>query len=214
MLSMPIPTAKRDAIHLTDVMLEYSGVLEALLGVVYSLDMKFVQDIVRASLVLDLAEKWDFLHVRPLISGKVLQSTFSANNTPVADEFELSLKLRDPKLASAVLLEHFDIRWAVPSEEQEDSLPFSSCDVQRRYDERSPDLNNAFQYGSVGEKIFELGTWGYDRFLRTPPTAVWSLLHAMHVGTTQRAKYDEDKVSKEFERVLTLACKSQQLEYS
>jgi len=205
MLSMPSSTAQRDAIHLSDEMLEYSWVLEALLGVVYSLDMKFVEGIVRASLVLDLAEKWDFLHVRPLISGKVLQSTFIADN-PLADEFELSLKLRDPKLASAVLLEHFDICWAGPSEEQEDSSPFSSSDVQRRYDECSPNLNNAFQYGSIGERLFDLGTWGYDRFLRTPPTAIWSLLHAMHVGTTQKAKYDVNKVSKEFERVLTLAC--------
>jgi hypothetical protein len=70
-----IPYPERARIELSDPMLEHSWVPKALLGIVYSLDMKFVADVVQASLFLDLAEKRDFLHVRPLLSGTILKRT-------------------------------------------------------------------------------------------------------------------------------------------
>jgi len=59
-----------------------------------------------------------------------------------------------------------------------------------------------------GGEIFDVGTWSYGHLLLTSPTVVWALLRAIHIGTITPAELDHEKVAKEFERLLTLACKS------
>jgi hypothetical protein len=211
MLSMPKPssTSERTVIHIWDTMLEHSWALEPLLDVVYTMDMRFLDHELRAHLVLDLAEKWDFAQARALIHAALSRRVHSPEPPSFRRDFGLSLKSKDPKLASACIKGYKDKRWgpSTTSAEKDGDLPFSKRTIRPKYDDPAPGLEGS---GAIsGGKIVDLGAWGYNRFLQVPPSAVWALLRATHVGTTKPAEIDPDKVAEEFERLLTLACKSQ-----
>jgi len=77
--------------------------------------------------------------------------------------------------------------------------------IRQVYDEATPGLlSEDFMEGG---RVFDVATWSYGSFLLTPPTVLWALLRATHVGTTRPATIDSDKVADEFERLLKLACK-------
>jgi hypothetical protein len=77
--------------------------------------------------------------------------------------------------------------------------------IRQVYEDPAPALVD--QSWVAGGRAFEVGTWSYADFLLTPPTVLWALLRAEHVGTTKPAKLEHGKVAEEFERLLTLACK-------
>jgi len=202
MLSMPSSTAQRDAIRLSDEMLEHSWVLEALLGIVYTSDLKFLAKIDRAYLVIDLADKWDFVHIRPAVHGAMGRDTY---NKSTSSRFEMALKLKDAKLAASWIRSHHNVSWTQASTDNSNNLdPFTGVDVSPDFEDRAPALQDCL--AMPGERVFDIGTWAYWRFLKLSPTTAWALLRATHVGTTQHAKLDHNKVATEFERLLTLAC--------
>jgi hypothetical protein len=66
MLLMPNSTARNDPIHLSDAKLETGPVVRRLLDIVYTSVTTCIDDPIIYA-VLDLAEKWDFDHVRHAI---------------------------------------------------------------------------------------------------------------------------------------------------
>lgn len=200
MLSMPNSAARKDPIYLTDEKLEKSITLKCLLDVMYTLETSVI-DTSEVYAVLDLAEKWDFQHVRHAIRRDLPHS-----NTYMFPRFQVSLKLKDPKLIAGFVKRDHDVVWSHPS--KGDSSPEKFFDIHRRtrhvYEDPLPGLKGE---GRVPDaRVFDVGTWPYTHFLLTPPTVIWALLRATHVGTTTPAKIDHKKVGNEFERLHTLAC--------
>lgn len=206
MFSIPTTSAtKRDPIELSDPMLEHSWVLESLLGVIYDLNMDFLSDGLRVHLVLDLADKWEFTKARALVHGAIAQDVFHRKGS-ITERFEISLKLKDPRMAATWIKEFSTKVWGSSLVESEWALPFSKDSIRRMYDDSAAGLRPIS--AADGGSIWDLGTWRYETFLKLPPTAVWALLRAVYVGTERTAQIDYNEVAEEFERLLTLACKS------
>jgi hypothetical protein len=203
MLSMPHSSARKDPVYLTDEKLERSGVLKVLLDIMYTLKTADIDALVMFA-VLDLAEKWDFDHVRHTIRR---DSADHGSSKCTFHLFELSIKFKDPSLIAGFPRSRHNAKWT-------NSPTGSAIDTFRRrdlirqvYDEAAPGLLNQSYVG--GGRIFDAATRAYGDFLLTPPTVLWALLRATYVGTTVLpAKIDSDKVADEFERLLKLACKS------
>jgi hypothetical protein len=201
MLSMPNFAVRRDPIYLTDEKLEHSDVVETLLDIMYTLKTANIDTSVMFA-VLDLAEKWDFDHVRHTIRRDL---SYHGSNEYMFHHFQLSTQFKDPSLIASFVTRGHDVIW---DDDQSCSLIeyFARQRLVRQvYDEPAPDLLN--QSDVVGSRMFEVGTWSYGNFLLTPPTVLWALSRATYVGTTTPAKIDHKKVADEFERLLKLACK-------
>jgi hypothetical protein len=206
MFSIPTTSStKRDPIELLDPMLEHSWVLESLLGVIYDLNMDFLSDGLRVHLVLDLADKWEFTKARALVHGAIAQDVFHRKGS-ITERFEISLKLKDPRMAATWIREFSTKVWGSSLVESEWVLPFSKDSIRRMYDDSAAGLRPIS--AAAGGRIWDLGTWRYETFLKLPPTAVWALLRAVYVGTERTAQIDYNEVAEELERLLTLACKS------
>lgn len=199
---MPDSAARRDPIYLTDERLEHSGVLEELLDIMYAFEMKKTSRLSYA--VIELAEKWDLAQVLLAIRQHL---PLPKSNINLFSRFQLSMKLKDASLIAGFPKRKSHVTWL-------DSSAFSAIEDFRRkrlarrqvYDEAAPALLNESYVG--GSRMFDAATWSHSSFLHTPPTVLWALLRATYVGTTTPAEIDSDKVADEFERLLTLACKS------
>jgi len=198
---MPDSAARRDPIYLTDERLEQSGVLDELLDIMYAFEMGKTGRLSYA--VIELAEKWDFAQVllairRHLSHRDSYEYTFH--------RFQLSIKLKDPSLIAGFPRSKHDVEWIdSPTDPAVDNFRRNRL-IRHVYEEAAPGLLNENCVG--GGLVFDIATWPYGDFLLTPPTVLWALLRATHVGTTTPAKIDTDKVADEFERLLKLACES------
>jgi hypothetical protein len=197
MLSLANSAKQRDPITLTDKVLERSAVLEMMLDIVYTQEVDCLQYITLHK-VLGLAGKWEFEFVPRLIKSELQRHDLDVKRRKF-QIFELSLLFKDPSLIARWVNAYHHVTWDAPVG------IFYSCDVRQDYEEAAQGLKNVLEIGGAG--IFEVGGWGYQRFLRTSPTVIWALLRATRLDTTRAAKIDYDVVAKEFEKLLTLACK-------
>jgi len=210
LLSMPNsgPDPKRAAIELSDPMLEHSWVLEPLLDIVYTGDTSLIDEMRRTRLVLDLADKWEFGQARALIHGAVSTRVLTeAGGWSIKANLSLCIRLKDPKLVAACIRAHRNETWSTSrSKKPEPNLapPFSNDSLRRSYDGCAPGLKKIRSLQST--QVLDLGTWAYMNFLQIPPTIVWAMLRATHLGTTKMATIDHEKVLPEIEKLLTLAC--------
>jgi hypothetical protein len=205
MISMSTSSAQRDPIVFTGEIIEHSWIVEALLGVLYHSDMSFLTDGIRTHILIELVEKWDFVHVKDLIHGGIARHV-SDGKQSVTERFELSLQLKDPHLAAPFIRDYNHKVWGgTPAPDPGPAgLPFLRDNVRQTYETPAPGLKSHRTVS--GGQIFDLGTWRYETFLKLPPTTVWALLRATVVGTSEPAEIDYGSVAREFERLLTLAC--------
>lgn len=198
---MPNTATQTDPIYLTDEKLEREVVLSKLLDVVYDMDTSVI-NFDCAFAVLDLAEKWEFDHVRELIR---LALSHYKSKEHMFHRFHISIRLKDPDSMSGFIEREHSTKWTT-----EPGLGTTSERLSRKrfyqqaHEKPAPGLLDADF--AAGGRTFEAGTWSYGDFLLTSPTVLWALLRATHVGTTTPARLDHGKVAKEFERLLTLAC--------
>jgi len=210
MLSIPNPGSdpKRAPIELSDPMLEHSWALEPLLDIVYTMDTSLIDELRRTYLVLDLADKWEFVQARALIHAAVSTRVLTKARS-IKATLSLCIRLKDPKLVAACIRAYRNETWSVPHPTKPDpdlDLLFSKDSIRQNYDERAPNLAN---FASLkGAKVLDLGTWRYTSFLQIPPTIVWAMLRATHLGATKMAIIDHEKVLHELEKLLILACES------
>jgi hypothetical protein len=199
---MPSFAVRRDTIHLTDEKLERSRVLKILLDIMYSLETTEIYS-GEMFTVLDLADKWDSAHVRHTIRRDLSQHDSTRYKSR---RFHLSIRLKDPGLIAGFPRHEHDFVWSASRTDSAIDSFRKQRLVRPVYDEAAPGLlNESFVKGG---RLFDAATWSYGAFLLTPPTVLWALLRATYVGTTKPAKIDHEKVADEFERLLTLACKS------
>jgi hypothetical protein len=197
MLSLANSAKQRDPIILSDKVLEQSTVLAMMLDIVYTLKV----DCARYKTVykvLGLAEKWELESILRLIKLELQRYNLDCD-TRRFKMFELSLEFKDPSLISHWVKKYHHINW------EKHSGPFVPWISRRSYEEAVQGLKDVCEIGGAG--IFEVGGWAYQTLLVTPPTVVWALLRATHLGTTQAAEIDYDVVAEEFEKLLTRACK-------
>ena len=202
MLSLPNSAAQRDPIFLTDQKTETALVLRSLLNIVYKMDMSVI-DYTTVYGVIAFAEKWDFEHVLELIRREI--SNFDRQADNYFHYFQLSSRLQEPRIAASWLKRYLCTIW-----NHEDRSPREDFQSQIKYrDPFDEPATGLLDEGTVkGGRCFDVGTWAYGSVILTSPTVLWALLRATHVGTTTPAAIDSEKVAEEFERLLTLACKS------
>ena len=205
MLMNPDATAKRDPIYMTDDKLENASVLGILLDIMYTLEISDVSSVDMFA-VLDLADKWDFDHVRHTVyrDHPNYRDGHRENNKHLFRRFHLSIKSKDPSLIAGFTRRDHNIKWR-KFPQKSAIWRFRRDSVSRPlYDEEAPGLLNEDRI--EGARSFDVGTWSYGDLLLTPPTVLWALLRATQIGTTTPAKIDPGKIADEFERLLTLAC--------
>ena len=214
MLSIPNPgpDPKRAPIELSDPMLEHSWALAPLLRVVYNGDTSLIDEMRRTRLVLDLADQWEFAQARTLVHGAVSTRVLTdAGGWSIKATLSLCIRLNDPKLVAACIRAYRNETWSTSRSKKPEpnrDLPFSSASLRQTYDEAALGLTS---FGPLkGSQVLDLGSWGckHKGFLKIPPTIAWAMLRATHLGTTKIAIIDHEKVSEEFEKLLTLACES------
>ena len=196
---MPDSAARRGPLYLTDAKLERSEVVEHLLDIIYTFENKYVGS--RLFAVIDLAEKWDFAQVLHTIRRDLSNLDARADTFL---RFQLSIKLKEPRAIANCLRRRHSVAWRDIRGDPQANRFVSYQTTRSVYDEAAPKLLDEDFIG--GNRVFDVATWSYGSFLLTPPTVLWTLLRATHVGTTSPAQIDHDKVADEFERLLTLAC--------
>lgn len=200
MFALPRSAAQQDPIYLSDEVMERGPNVECLLDIVYTMDTSVI-DCGQVYSVLDLAKKWSFDKVRQAIHN-VLPNPNRYN----FHRFQVSIKLEDPKLIAGFVKRDHHVVWNNASGGSPADFFANNRRYRPLYGGPAPGLIEIDAMN--GGKLFEIGTWRYIQILLTPPTVVWALLRATHVGTITPAKINYDKVAEEFERLLTLACTS------
>jgi hypothetical protein len=205
---MPNFAVRRDPIYLTDETLERSRVLKILLNIMYTLETTEIYS-GEMFTVLDLADKWDFEHVRHTIRRDLSQHESTRYKFR---RFYLSIRLKDPSLIAGFPRHEHNFVWSASRTDSAIDSFRKQRLVRPVYDEAAQGLLNESFVG--GGRMFDAATWSYGAFLLTPPTVLWALLRATYVGTTTPAKINSDRVADEFERLLTLACESPRIRLS
>lgn len=195
--------SQRDPIILTDLLIEHSWILESLLDAVYELEVTCLNDYRRARAVVDLAEKWCFGHVLKLIKqhfehGKCNGSRLSS------DRLAFALVLKDQSQANACVEAWRARRWGVgkAAVRPGDLEALFKASEPYLYDEPVRYLlgHNAI----VGAQSFDLGTWGYRKFLQLRPSVVWAILRARQNATTSESVVDGEVFQDKFAELLKI----------
>jgi hypothetical protein len=208
-------TTKR--LPLFDTTLEHSSIIEIILDAIYLSEINGCKDITTAYRVINLAQKWECLHVLKLLKRDLaLQSLALSLNGPRADHFRLALKLGDYHLMGLLFQRERDatVRLEGVSGLKQGSdgiLPLRDEDVDRLYDTPSTGfLGTSELQGdmTLESPMYELGGLGYTEFLRLPPTVVWALLRSTYFARRAccEVSIDMDQMSKQFEGLLHKAC--------
>jgi len=148
--------------------------------------------------VIDLAEKWDFLHV-----VKLVKFHFRNNKTDQQSgrRLTLAMAINEKEVATeSVKTWHTGIWKPSPSIVQEKPVPaFDSL-----YLHGSPIAELLGERTIDGGKVLELGTWGYRSYLGLSPTTAWALLRARHLATTVPCEVDGARFKAEFSKLLDI----------
>jgi hypothetical protein len=193
--------AQRDPIHLRDKQLEIADNVGYLLDMVYTMEVDVLDYTVFP--LLRLAAKWECELIRKVIHRELDRAP---QDEYAFHRFNVAIGLKEPQLSAGFLKHWHDLIWGGDPNPNPRERLAAQRNARETYEPPAPGLVNVGYL--EGGKMFEPGTIGYGAFLLISPTVLWALYRATHVGTTTPAKIDHNKVAKEFERLLTLACES------
>jgi len=208
MIALASSNIQRDPIHLSDITLENSKVVEKALDIIYTYhyDVSLIKSEVNLiKFVIDFAKKWEITMITDIISrglSSEIKHDLDDGNGQHFEQFLVALHSGDNKLAArACRLASYHEMWAAENEEQ--MLARKADEMRESETIGTHYLSDVEAKGLSGDDLslackegacFNFGAMPYKEFLEVPPTMVWIILRSAILKLERGNDTDEEIV--------------------
>lgn len=208
MLSLNELQDRPEKLIFTDILLENSALIQALLDLLYRHRLPPIYETTLLLHLIDLADKWDVQVVREVVK-KHLEAAFYKSSTCLFNLFLVAVKLEDHALAAA-LIQH---------EESPDGLRLEGNWKYRFLPVQTYDRQATVEEYSHLPSLYHIESCNYTFLIQLPPRVAWALHKATimwdhgHVdgyrphdwaeGTTEQRK---KSIAQSFRRIMDAKC--------
>jgi hypothetical protein len=168
MTALASPDDQRTTLNLTDETIEHSIIIEAMLDLIYDLEVISLHRVTAVIYLINLADKWEIASIKTIIEQQV-ERAFYLRAHCAFGLFRIAIELEAYGLA-ADIIERYDQSIDSPPRPPGQDRELSP----RLFDERAciPCGLNDTCY------IHEIDTMPYSAFIQLPPKVSWALLRA------------------------------------